>query len=320
MSSIRSHVVRFLIRLSSRGFAASVPVEKLRVNYEAMGRLTPARGVEVQPLRAGDVPAEWLVPPNPARDCVILYLHGGGWVMGSCATERDLAARIARASAARVLTIDYRLAPEHPFPAALEDAACAYRWLLDQGFAPHNTALAGTSAGGGLCVALLVALLDASDPLPAAAALISPGVDLAGTGESIHTRAKADPMLDWERARVWVEMYAAGQDRRHPLLSPIYADLHGLPPLLIHVGTDEILLSDSERLAERARAAGVDVTLEVWEHMWHAWHAFAAWGLPEGAGHWPPGAVPARTPGTGGAGISRTASICRPVTRIDSGG
>ncbi len=202
-------------------------------------------------------------------------------MMGSCATERDLAARIARASAARVLSLDYRLAPEHPFPAMLEDAVGAYRWLLGQGFAPHCTALAGTSAGGGLCVSLLLALRDAGDPLPAAAVLISPGVDAAMTGESMRTRVKADPMLDPERVRVWVQMIAAGQDLRHPLLSPLYADLHGLPPLLIHVGTDEILLSDLERLAERAMAAGVDVTLEVWEHMWHAWHFSAARGVPE---------------------------------------
>lgn len=281
MPSIRSHVVRFLIRLSSRGFAANVPLEQVRANMAAMGRLTPARGVEVQPVRAGDTPSEWLIPPNRAEDCAVLYLHGGG-VMSSSATERGLAARIACASATRVLSVDYRLAPEHPFPAMLDDATCAYRWLLAQGFAPHNTALAGTSAGGGLCVSLLVVLRDAGDPLPAAAALISPGVDAAMTGESMRTRAKADPFLDPERVRHWVQMIAAGQDLRHPLLSPLYADLHGLPPLLIHVGTDEILLSDSERLAECARAAGVDVTLEVWEQMWHAWHFLAVWGMPEG--------------------------------------
>jgi monoterpene epsilon-lactone hydrolase len=246
----------------------------------AASRLGRTRGVERQPVRAGDTPAEWLIPSNPAPDRAVLYLHGGGYVLGSCATGRNLAAGIADACAARVLSLDYRLAPEHPFPAALEDALGAYRWLLSQGFAPQALALAGDSAGGGLCVALLVALRDAGDPLPTAAALISPDVDLTRTGESLRTRARADPMLEPEQIRIYTRAYAAGQDLRHPLLSPVYADLRGLPPLLIHVGQDEILLSDSERLAQRAAAAGVDATLEVWPHMWHDWHSFAAW-MPE---------------------------------------
>ncbi len=280
MPSIRSRVVRLLVRYYARGFAANVPLGQQRTNLEAASRLVRTRGVERQPVRAGDAPAEWLIPSNAVPDRAVLYLHGGGYVLGSCATGRNLAAGIASACAARVLSLEYRLAPEHPFPAALEDALGAYHWLLSQGFAPHTLALAGDSAGGGLCVALLVALRDAGDPLPAAAALISPDVDLSRTGESLRTRAKVDPMLEPEQIRIYARAYAAGQDLRHPLLSPVYADLHGLPPLLIHVGDDEILLSDSERLAQRAEAAGVDVTLEVWPHMWHDWHSFAAW-MPE---------------------------------------
>jgi acetyl esterase/lipase len=180
-----------------------------------------------------------------------------------------------------VLLIDYRLAPEHPHPAAVEDSTRAYRWLLETGSNPKRMAIAGDSAGGGLTVATLVALRDAGVPLPAAAVCLSPWVDLEGIGESMTTKAAVDPMVQREPLLRMASMYLAGQDPRTPLAAPLYADLRGLPPLLIQVGTAETLLDDSVRLAERARAAGVQVTLEPWEDMIHVWQAFAAM-LPEG--------------------------------------
>ena len=181
----------------------------------------------------------------------------------------------------RALVIDYRLAPEHPFPAALEDTIAAYRWLLEQGISHSRIVLVGFSAGGGLALSTLVSLRDAHVPLPAGAVLISPWTDLAGTGESVVTRAEADPWLTDEMNQYHAALYANGKDLRHPLISPLYADMQGLPPLLIHVGSDEIMLDDSRRVAERAKAAGVEVTLEVWEGLWHVFHAFA-YRLAEG--------------------------------------
>ncbi len=216
---------------------------------------------------------------NPAR--VILYLHGGGYVMGSINTHRELGQRLSRAAAARVLLIDYRLAPEHPHPAAVEDATRAYRWLLSRGVSPSRLVVAGDSAGGGLTVATLLAARDSGLPLPAAGVCLSPWVDLEGVGESMTTKAAADPLVQRDGLRRMGALYLNGQDPRTPLASPLYADLSGLPPLLIQVGTAEALLDDSTRLAERAREAGVEVDLEPWDDMIHVWQAFAA-VLPEG--------------------------------------
>ncbi|MCX8072806.1 MAG: alpha/beta hydrolase [Candidatus Binatia bacterium] len=257
-------------------------VQEMRAGLEAMAQMSvlPA-DVEMSSVEAEGVPAAWVVVPESEAHRVVLYLHGGGYVIGSIRTHRDLAQRIARAARARVLLIDYRLAPEHPHPAAVEDSTQAYRWLLRQGFEPAAMAVAGDSAGGGLTVATLVALRDAGDPLPAAAVCLSPWVDLEGLGESMTTKADVDPMVQREPLLRMAAMYLGGKDPRTPLAAPLYADLKGLPPLLIQVGTAETLLDDSMRLAERARAAGVDVTLEPWEDMIHVWQAFASM-LPEG--------------------------------------
>jgi acetyl esterase/lipase len=227
------------------------------------------------------VPAEWIVPPGVAADRVILYLHGGGYVSGSINTHRAMVARIARASDARALAIDYRLAPEHPFRAGLDDSIAAYRWLLSQGYRPSRIVVAGDSAGGGLTLALLAALRDAGEPMPAAAVPISPWTDLEGTGESVRTKAAKDPMVQFEDLSSMAKLYATNADLRNPLASPLYADFRGFPPLLIQVGDAEILLDDATRVAERAKSADVQVELEVWDDMVHVWHVFAKI-LPEG--------------------------------------
>ena len=235
----------------------------------------------VVPLSAEDVPADWVTAPDAAEDAALLYLHGGAYVVGSTTTHRELAARISLAAACKVLIIDYRLAPESPFPAAVDDAASAYRWLVSQGFDPARLAIAGDSAGGGLAVATLVSLRDSGVPLPACAVCISPWVDLECTGESMVGKASVDPMITRQGLLESAALYLDGARPHSPLAAPLYADLYDLPPLLIQVGTSETLLDDSTRLADRARAAGVQVELDQWEEMIHIWPIFAP-VLPEG--------------------------------------
>jgi acetyl esterase/lipase len=250
------------------------PIEQRRAAMEAATWLLPVpNDVKREPVDADGVPGEWISAPGVDPDRTIYYLHGGGYSMGSVNTHREMVSRISRASGARALAIDYRLAPEHPFPAAVEDSTTAYRWLLSTGADPARLVIAGDSAGGGLTVATLVALRDAGDPLPAAAVCLSPWVDMEGIGESMTTKAEADPMVQRDDLIEGAQAYLGGADPRTPLAAPLYADLTGLPPLLIHVGTAETLLDDSTRLAERAKSAGVDVTLEPWEDMIHVWHA-----------------------------------------------
>jgi acetyl esterase/lipase len=240
----------------------------------------PPQGTTIEPVDAGGAGAEWVVAAGADSDRVLLYLHGGAYQIGSPATHRSMVARLSGAAGARVLSVDYRLAPEYPFPAAVNDAVAAYRWLLAGGTDPAVIAIGGDSAGGGLALATLVALRDAGDPLPAAAVVLSPWTDLALTGESLQTRAAVDVLIKPAGMAETAQAYLAGQDPRHPYASPLYADLHGLPPVLIHVGDAEVILDDSTRFAARARDHGVDVTLEVWDEMPHVWHAFAGL-LPE---------------------------------------
>jgi len=257
-------------------------VAKERAGLEALAaRFKSSINPQCTPVVADSVPAEWVVPPGVLTERVILYLHGGGYNSGSINSHRSLAADIANTAQARALIIDYRLAPENPFPAAVQDATSAYRWLLANNVAPEHIVVAGDSAGGGLALAMLVALRDAGEPLPAAVVCLSPWTDLAAAGESWSAKANIDLMLDPGSVLKSAQLYLGDADPRTPLASPLYAGLRGLPPLLIQVGTDEILLSDSTRLAERAQAAGVAVTLEVWEGMQHVWQ-FVAGILPEG--------------------------------------
>lgn len=253
-------------------------VEAIRNGLDQMAAMTKLpKDVKCEPIDAGGVPAEWISTPNVKKNHVILYLHGGGWIAGSINTHRGLVARISRSSKARVLIIDYRLAPEHPFPAGLEDCIIAYKWLLSKGIKPENIVIAGDSAGGNLTLASLIKLRDEGIKLPVAAVCISPGTDTTFSSESLKTKAEIDPFLSPEGMELMRKEYIKDKDQKNPLVSPLYADLQGLPPLLIHVGSSEILLDDSVRFAESAREAGIDVTLEIWEDMIHVFHAFAEW-------------------------------------------
>ena len=267
-------------RIKSQPQNPSASVEKRRAAMERI-RERVATDVTCEPVDAGGVPAEWIAVPGAVKDRVILYLHGGGYVIGSINTHRAMIARIARASNARALAIDYRLAPEHPFPAAVDDATRAYKWLLAQGYKPQKIVIAGDSAGGGLTLAALIALRDSGQPLPAGAVPISPWTDLEGTGESVRSRAEKDPMVAQDNLAESAKHYYGVHDPKDPLVSPLHANFRGLPPMLIQVGDAEILLDDATRVAERAKLAGVDVELEVWDDMIHVWHVFAKL-LPEG--------------------------------------
>jgi len=255
---------------------------ELRAEYDeiANSHLLP-NDVSYQAVRARGVSAEWVSGPKLRDNCVILYLHGGCYTTGSVETHRDLMTRLSIETSMRVFGLNYRLAPEYPFPAAVEDAAAAYRWLLEIGIDPARIAIAGDSAGAGLALATTITLRDERSPLPGAIVCISPWVDLAVTGASMESKAGDDPIVSREMLLGWGKLYLGDSDVRTPLASPLYADLHRIPPLLIQVGSAEVLLDDSIRLADRASAAGVNTTLEVWPEMIHVWHSFATI-LPEG--------------------------------------
>jgi monoterpene epsilon-lactone hydrolase len=276
--SLQASVLRACIRLFVKRHLRSVnsiASVRRRLSFHSRFVPPPPRRTETIATTIGGVTAHRIATPASRRDRHILYLHGGSYLVGFPALYRDLTWRIATLAKARVSCIDYRLAPEHPFPAALDDAVAAYRGLLAEGAEPRQTALMGDSAGGGLALATLLRLRDEGLPLPAAAVVMSPWTDLALTGASFRSNAGIDPMLPAERAQEAVDLYLAGADPRHPYASPLYGDPSGLPPTLIMVGGDETLRDDSVRMAETLRAAGCEVELEVWPRMWHVWHMLA---------------------------------------------
>jgi monoterpene epsilon-lactone hydrolase len=253
-------------------------VEEQRAGYEAMAFPLP-EGTSVTKVEANGVPCEWIVADGADPDIRLAYLHGGGYVIGNLNTHRHLSAAISRAAGCAVLAVDYRLAPEHPYPAAVEDAVAAYRFMRENGpnaaVGAAATFIAGDSAGGGLVLAAMLAARDAGVPLPDAAIPLSAWTDLAFTGESMETRKDVDPLItDLDSIATMANSYLNGADPKDPLASPLYADLAGLPPLLMQVGDAEVLLSDTTRLAEKARAAGVEVTDEVWPEMFHVFQHF----------------------------------------------
>lgn len=247
---------------------------------EMFGRLPSLSEARVTTADASGVPAEWVQAPQATDRAVVLFLHGGGYNICSPRTHRSFTTHLSQAAGCRVLSIAYRLAPEHPYPAAVDDAVTVYRWLLAQGIAPGRIGFAGDSAGGGLAVATMLRLRDEDAPLPAAAYLVSPWVDLTRTEAAWGPYKDRDPLLNPEQLERMALGYLAGRSPRTPLASPLYADLSRLPPLLVQVGTHEVLLDDSVRLAERARAAGVSVTLETLEAMVHGFHVFVGM-MPE---------------------------------------
>tara|TARA_B100001250_G_scaffold410083_1_gene435798 strand:+ start:5562 stop:6458 length:897 start_codon:yes stop_codon:yes gene_type:complete len=270
LASPEYHRIRDII--ASRRVSSDRPInlEKFRANMEITARDLPG-GVSATMVDAGGVPAELQMTPDAEN--LIIYFHGGGYIGGSIASHRNLTGNLALQSRSRVLSVEYRLAPEHPHPAAVEDAVTSYQWALSEGYEPRNIALAGDSAGGGLTAACLIALRNKQLPMPAAGVLISPWLDMSLTGETMVSNDERDSSISAMSMPRTRELFVSEAQLKDPLASPLEADLEGLPPLLIQVGDEEILLSDSERFNKKAIQAGVEVELRVWPEMFHVWHA-----------------------------------------------
>ena len=270
MASLQAHLLDLMLRTQVKPKMKGVSdVIAVRKTMES-GSLPAPKGVTFTPGTVGGIAGEWARATGAQPGATLLYLHGGGYFACSPRTHRPFSGTYAK-QGFDVFVPDYRLAPENPFPAAVEDAEAAWQGLVDLGYAPDTLTVSGDSAGGGLCLALMLTLRDKHRPLPAAAALFSPWTDLAGTGASVVGNARRDAMF-WAPGLVrGGQTYLGGASAENPIASPHYADLHGLPPLLIHVGDREILRDDSTRLAEHARAAGVAVDLRVWPVVPHVW-------------------------------------------------
>jgi acetyl esterase/lipase len=283
---VSSELRKLIANLRSGNSFSSLPnpaIEDIRAGWEKFaGTLVPAADIVFEPASANGVEVEWTTAPGTDPDRVILYFHGGGYTIGTIPSYRNFMGHLSRGTQSRVLAVGYRLAPEHPFPAALEDALASYDWLIEQGVSPKRIIFAGDSAGGGLACALSVANRDRGGLAPAAVVAISPSTDLAKTGASIHERAHLDPIVNYESSMAHALRYVGSKERlKNPLASPLYSDLHGLPPLLVMIGTHDALYDDSTRYAAKAEAAGVKVTLDIWEDMIHVWPFFAEL-IPEG--------------------------------------
>lgn len=280
--SLQNALIRYTIRRTiNKVTMANLPLKLHRKGMEKFGKMAKVPdGLSFEETSCDGVPAEWAVPMNLKTRGVVLYLHGGAYAMGSIATHRSLSANIALASKTKCLTIDYRLAPEHPFPAAVDDALKAYKWLLKKGFKPEKIVLAGDSAGGGLAIATLLRLKEEKMPLPCTAVCLSPWLDLEGKGEQAQMLTKKDPMIDVAAMRVFAAHYVPEEQLKHPLASPLYGDLSGLPPIYIQVSLSEVLLDDTLRFEKKAKAAGVTVEIETWAKTVHVWQLFGSM-LPE---------------------------------------
>lgn len=259
-------------------FGPDTTLEKMRADWDAVSSSPPSKvGAKQTPVDAGGAKAIWFDAPNAQKDRVILYLHGGGYVLGGPISHGSLAAQLSESAKSRVLFVDYRLAPEHPFPAAIDDALAAYQWLLAQGIKPARLAISGDSAGGGLCIATLLAIKKAGLPLPACAAPMSPWLDMEALGDSMNSKDAEDPIVKKPLLLGMVSMFMPeGADKRDPRIAPLYGDLAGLPPMLIQVGSRETLLDDSRRITERAKKAGVKVQLHEYEGQIHVFQVFCA--------------------------------------------
>ena len=278
MVSLSAKIIKKLIGYQMSGWSQG-SIEQQRARQKKTPRnVRLPKDIRCQPLTIDGVDAEWIETPDEELG-VILYLHGGAYALGSIDIHRDFIARLAVATQMRCLAINYRLAPENPFPAALDDAITAYCWLLKQGVDTAKIVIAGDSAGGGLALSTMLRLRDIGEPLPAGAVCISPWTDLTLSGASIQQKATLDPILDISSLEMYARYYASEYELNNPLISPLYADLKGLPPLLIQAGTDEILLDDATQIAEKARESGVHVTLEIWDDLFHVFQLISI--LPE---------------------------------------
>jgi acetyl esterase/lipase len=277
---LQSYFFRAIMRLAKTQLNDQHSVHQMRAFNATGERLaSPPRGATITRFQIDDVAGEWITAAGVKSDAVMLYLHGGGFILGWTNRYRVMLANLSRACDQRMLGLDYALAPEHPFPEALEQSLAAYRWLLRE-TPPERIVIGGDSAGANLTLTMLLTLRDAGDPLPAAAVCISPPTDMTMSGASYHSNARIDPVLSLSFVTAARRYYTDGQDLRNPLISPLFGDLHGLPPILIHAASDEVLLSDAEAFTARAREAGVAVQLKVWPGMWHDFHTFVP-ALPE---------------------------------------
>ncbi len=270
--SLRARIWRIILRKVFKERPLSIEENRIRSASTAKMTRIP-KDVTVVDVEADGIRAKWISPSNEKNGKIILHLHGGGYVTGGMDSHLMMCIPMAQTLETKILLPEYRLAPEHPFPAAVEDATKVYRWVLAQGYQPQDILLSGDSAGGGLALATVLSLRDAGAPLPAAIVCLSPWTDLTFTGISHTTKAKADCVLLTDVLREWAACYVGKEAPNHPLISPIHADFHNFPPLLIQAGSDEVLLDDSRMLAEKARSIGVNVTLKVWDEMWHVWPA-----------------------------------------------
>jgi len=275
-ASLRAELVRLAARWLIKYRSRHATLEQVRKRMRALDAVTPAprAGTRTETIDAGAVKAHRISTPASRSGRHVLFLHGGGYATGSSAAYRHFTWRIASAARAHVVAIDYRLAPEHPFPAALDDAVSAYRWLLANHAQPSHLAVIGDSAGGGLAFALSLRAADEGLPAPAAIVALSPWTDLALTGRSLRRNVKADPLMNLGSVAMYARYYLAGTDPRTPYASPLYGDLRKTPPTLIQVGSDEVLRDDAVRMADRLRALGRHVELEIWPRMPHVWHLF----------------------------------------------
>ncbi len=282
MPSFRAQIIQRIMRDAKDALLSDEPMEVRRRRFDAAARraVRVPRGVSLGSVSANGVPSDWLEPDEAETGRAILYLHGGAYTLGPPTTHRGLAGRIACSARARLLLIDYRLAPEYSFPAALDDALASYQWLIEKGYAPGHIAIGGDSAGGGLTLATALALRDRGEKLPAALFLLSPWTDLTFSGESVRSRARRDPLLKYDGKDWLVGAYTGKQPATHPYISPLFANHHGLPPTFIQVGSEEILFDDASRLEEKLNAAGVRNQFEVWDGMWHVFQGFAPY-VPE---------------------------------------
>jgi monoterpene epsilon-lactone hydrolase len=280
--SIRARIIRAIAATVMRKFdAETADISLLRRLEKVASRFAiTAFGVRILADEIGGLHAEWLTPRKRIEGKLLLYMHGGGYVVGGCDMHRQMVSHIARAGKIQALLPEYRLAPEHKFPAAIEDCLTIYKSLLQSGIKNADIIFAGDSAGGGLVMATLLALRDADEPLPAAAVLLSPFLDVTGSGKSMQTRAACDPIFNAKDVGLIADFYCEPHQVLFPQVSPVFADVEGLPAMLIQVGDDEILLSDAERITEQCVAAGIDVSLEVWPEMWHVFQIFVG-KMPE---------------------------------------